>query len=141
MSSVATYFSTKDDEVSDDALKRRGLDPEDRGLERVVSLAGELYGFPRHLSIHVGGFVLSSEPLDTVAPVEPGRMIDRTVIPWDKDDMEALGFFKVDVLGLGMLTAIRKALAMVHERKHGNLDTFDPIDALARIPPGEGGRL
>ncbi len=77
----------------------------------MVHWAGELEGFPRHLSIHVGGFVLSSEPLTRVAPIEPARMEGRTVIPWDKDDLDDLGFFKIDVLGLGMLTAIRKALA------------------------------
>ena len=74
----------------------------------------ELSGFPRHLSIHVGGFVLSATPLSEVAPVEPGRMPGRTVVPWDKDDIETLKFFKIDVLGLGMLTAIRKALASIH---------------------------
>ena len=73
-------------------------------------MARAIQGFPRHLSIHVGGFVLSAEPLVNVAPVEPATMPKRTVIPWDKDDLDTLGFFKVDVLGLGMLTAIRKAL-------------------------------
>jgi error-prone DNA polymerase len=122
-------------DTSRDRLGRRGLDPDDARLRQVVELAGELQGLPRHLSIHVGGFVLSSEPLDRAAPVEPARMENRTVVPWDKDDIEALGFFKVDVLGLGMLTAIRKSLALVHERAHGSLDGFDPVAALARIPP------
>ncbi|HZO16557.1 MAG TPA: DNA polymerase III subunit alpha, partial [Polyangiaceae bacterium] len=131
LSSVAGFWS----EVRPEALERRGLDPRDRGMAQVIRLAGELEGFPRHLSIHVGGFVLSAEPLDGVAPVEPGRMEGRTVIPWDKDDIESLGFFKVDVLGLGMLTAIRKALDYVHRRIHQNGQGFDPIDALARIPP------
>ena len=95
------------------ALVARGLDPADRRLVQVIELAHQLEGFPRHLSIHVGGFVLSAEPLCRIAPVEPARMEGRTVIPWDKDDLDALGFFKVDVLGLGMLTAIRKGLAAV----------------------------
>ena len=126
---------TSEEGVSPRALRKRGLDPSDHGLMQTVELAAELHGFPRHLSIHVGGFVLSSEPLYTVAPVEPARMDDRTVIPWDKDDLEDLGFFKVDVLGLGMLTAIRKSLELIHMREHGSLDDFDPIDALAKIPP------
>jgi len=121
-------------------LAEVGLDEASHELQQVVKLATELHGFPRHLSIHVGGFVLSARPLEEVAPVEPGRMPGRTVIPWDKDDIDALGFFKVDVLGLGMLTAIRKALAMAFEdgllRRHGN-ETFDPIDVLARIPAEE----
>ncbi len=111
-----------------------GLDPGDRRLQLVLELADEIQGFPRHLSIHVGGFVLSAEPLDRIAPIEPARMENRTVIPWDKDDLDDLGFFKVDVLGLGMLTAIRKALAMIHKQKEGNLDSFDPIEAMAKVP-------
>ncbi|HVW28925.1 MAG TPA: OB-fold nucleic acid binding domain-containing protein, partial [Polyangiaceae bacterium] len=110
-------------------------------LRKVIELARELDGFPRHLSIHVGGFVLSARPLAEVAPVEPARMEDRTVIPWDKDDIEALGFFKVDVLGLGMLTAIRKCLAMIHadgalreEPGEPPSPDFDPIEVLRRIP-------
>ena len=118
-------------------LAEVGLDQASRELQQVVELASLLHGFPRHLSIHVGGFVLSARHLEEVAPVEPGRMPGRTVIPWDKDDIDALGFFKVDVLGLGMLTAIRKALALAFEdgllRRHPD-EPFDPIDVLARIP-------
>jgi error-prone DNA polymerase len=118
-----------------------GLDPEDDRLRQVVRWAGELEGFPRHLSIHVGGFVLSSEPLSRVAPIEPARMPGRTVIPWDKDDLDDLGFFKIDVLALGMLTALRKALSLLHDAQAaqaGGGDAaarFDSIEALARIPP------
>ena len=112
-----------------------GLDPADRRLQLVLELADEIQGFPRHLSIHVGGFVLSAEPLDRIAPIEPARMENRTVIPFDKDDLDDLGFFKVDVLGLGMLTAIRKTMALLHQQQHGNLDTFDPIESMAAIPP------
>jgi error-prone DNA polymerase len=123
-------------------LAEVGLDQASRELQQVVALASALHGFPRHLSIHVGGFVLSARPLDEVAPVEPGRMPGRTVIPWDKDDIDALGFFKVDVLGLGMLTAIRKALALAFEdgllRRHAD-EPFDPIDVLARIPAEDPG--
>src|SRR3954465_1592356 len=87
------------------------------------------------MSTHVGGFVLSAEPLDHVSPVEPAKMEGRTVVPWDKDDIDALGFFKVDVLGLGMLTALRKALQLIHETSGKSVGTFDPIQALAAIPP------
>jgi error-prone DNA polymerase len=123
--------------LSAERVREAGLDPEDERLQMVFHYAGELDGFPRHLSIHVGGFVLSSEPLHMVAPIEPARMEGRTVIPWDKDDLDDLGFFKIDVLGLGMLTAIRKALAAIHARGVAPIadgGVFDPIEALARIP-------
>jgi error-prone DNA polymerase len=132
-----TLIHWNSDEASETRLAEVGFDPEDARLRQVVALARELEGFPRHLSIHVGGFVLSAEPLVNVAPVEPARRRDRTVVPWDKDDIDALGFFKIDVLGLGMLTAIRKALALVHEdgalRVHEH-ETFDPLDVVARVP-------
>lgn len=117
-------------------LKEIGLDINDERLQQIFELAKELQGFPRHLSIHVGGFVLSADPLEWVAPVEPARMPGRTVIPFDKDDIDALGFFKVDVLALGMLTAIRKALELLHcDGHHGHAnEPFDPIEALAQIP-------
>ena len=113
-----------------------GLDASDERLLQVLRLARELQRFPRHLSIHVGGFVLSTEPLETVCPIEPGRMPGRTVVPWDKDDIDTLGFFKVDVLGLGMLTAIRKTLELLHhDGLHVALpNAFCPLESLARIP-------
>jgi error-prone DNA polymerase len=118
-------------------LRDAGFDPEAERVQKVVELARELEGFPRHLSIHVGGFVLSAEPLVNVAPVEPARMPDRTVVPWDKDDLDALGFFKIDVLGLGMLTAIRKTLALIHADgglHEGDGEAFDPLDVVVRVP-------
>jgi len=121
-------------------LAEVGLDQASHELRQVVQLAREIQGFPRHLSIHVGGFVLSARHLNEVAPIEPARMPGRTVIPWDKDDIDALGFFKVDVLGLGMLTAIRKALALSFEDgqlRRSEDEVFDPIEVLARIPPEE----
>ncbi|MBI4705984.1 MAG: error-prone DNA polymerase [Deltaproteobacteria bacterium] len=129
---VGHWGDTSD--LSDARLARRGLDPGDRRLRQVIALGRELCGMPRHLSVHVGGFVLSAEPLWRVAPVKPARMPGRTVIPWDKDDLDALGFFKVDVLGLGILTAIRKALGLVQARGAAPGATYDPIEALARIP-------
>ena len=110
------------------------LDPDDPRVALAIEIAKGLQGLPRHLATHVGGFVLSAKPLHAIAPVEPAKMPGRTVLPWDKDDIEALGFFKVDVLGLGMLTAIRKTLALVHEETSPS-QAFDPIEALARIPP------
>lgn len=83
----------------------------------LLELAGTLIGFPRHLSQHVGGFVISERPLAELVPVENAAMPDRTVIQWEKDDLEALGLLKVDVLSLGMLTAIRKALELVGGRR------------------------
>ncbi|HEY3237098.1 MAG TPA: DNA polymerase III subunit alpha, partial [Polyangiaceae bacterium] len=120
-------------------LSEMGFDAESDRLRKVVTLAHALRGFPRHLSIHVGGFVLSATPLYQVAPVEPARMQDRTVVPWDKDDLEELGFFKVDVLGLGMLTAIRKCLVMMHEtsERHelsGQNTQPNPLELITRIP-------
>lgn len=134
----------KDPEATQERLKESGFDLDDPRLKQVVALSEMLTGFPRHLSIHVGGFVLSSRPLYEVAPIEPARMADRTVIPWDKDDIDALGFFKVDVLALGMLTAIRKTLQLIQQsggfalpeqskNSEGN-DAFDPLDLITRIP-------
>jgi error-prone DNA polymerase len=125
-------------------LRALGLDANDPRLRQILRLAKELQGFPRHLSIHVGGFVLSAEPIESVCPVEPGRMPGRTVVPWDKDDIDRLGFFKVDVLGLGMLTAIRKSLELLHEdghmsgRRAPTSASFCPIECLAMIPPEDG---
>ena len=102
--------------VLPERLAEAGLDPASPQLERFVRLAGELVGFPRHLSQHVGGFVISRGPLAELVPVENAAMPERTVIQWDKDDLEALGLLKVDVLALGMLSAIRRALEFVGRR-------------------------
>lgn len=137
LSGTITHWDTA--EVSRQRLFEMGFDQRDARMQQILDLARQMSGFPRHLSIHVGGFVLSAAPLHEVAPVEPARMPDRTVVPWDKDDLEALGFFKIDVLGLGMLTAIRKALASIHAESDEHLrltegESFDPIDVLARVP-------
>jgi len=95
------------DEVSSQRLREMGFDERDGRIRQILELAHELDGFPRHLSIHVGGFVLSAAPLYEGAPIEPARMANRTVVPWDKDDIETLKFFKIDVLGLGMLQAVK----------------------------------
>jgi error-prone DNA polymerase len=95
-------------------LAALGYDPSDTTIKLFVQLVRELLGFPRHRSQHVGGFVITRGPLCELVPIENAAMPDRTVIEWDKDDIDALGMLKVDVLGLGMLTAIRKALESVH---------------------------
>jgi error-prone DNA polymerase len=94
-------------------LKEKGLDGDDPLLMRVLELAEEIHGFPRHLSQHVGGFVLTRGPLSETVPIGNAAMPDRTVIEWDKDDIDALGILKVDVLGLGMLTCIRKCFDLM----------------------------
>ena len=120
------------DALQPERVRQCGFDPGDPRVGQVLGMAYAIQGFPRHLSIHVGGFVLSAEDLVNVAPVEPATMPNRTVIPWDKDDLDTLGFFKVDVLGLGMLTAIRKALDLAMPAEQFNAQTA--IDRLARIP-------
>ena len=109
-------------------LRAAGLDPESRVAEQFLYFVGEVLGFPRHLSQHVGGFVISRGPLAQLVPVENAAMADRTVIQWDKDDLEALGLLKVDVLALGMLTAIRKAFNAINDYKGTEL-TIQKIPA------------
>ncbi|MBM3510030.1 MAG: error-prone DNA polymerase [Alphaproteobacteria bacterium] len=109
-------------------VRELGLDPEDARLWLALRLAKELTGFPRHLSQHPGGFVMSRGPLCEVVPIANAAMPDRTTIEWDKDDIDALGILKVDVLGLGMLTCIRKAFYLI-ERHHGRALTLANVPA------------
>ncbi|MSR15100.1 MAG: error-prone DNA polymerase [Gammaproteobacteria bacterium] len=94
-------------------LREAGFDPTNPVIERLCALVAEIIGFPRHLSQHVGGFVISDAPLDELVPIENAAMPERTVIQWDKDDLEALGLLKVDCLSLGMLSAIQRACVLV----------------------------
>ena len=94
-------------------VREAGLDPADRTLRLAVRLAREIIGFPRHLSQHVGGFVITRGPLCEVVPIENAAMPERTVVEWDKDDLDALGILKIDVLGLGMLSCISKGFALL----------------------------
>ncbi|MGA8382602.1 MAG: error-prone DNA polymerase, partial [Stellaceae bacterium] len=103
------------DPIGDERVREAGLDPADRNLRRALDLAAELVGFPRHLSQHVGGFVITRGPLSELAPIENAAMADRTVIEWDKDDLDQLGILKIDILALGMLTCIRKAFALIEQ--------------------------
>jgi error-prone DNA polymerase len=101
--------------IDPDRIRASGFDPDDPVIARLIALAAEILGFPRHLSQHVGGFVIARSRLDELVPIENAAMPDRTVIEWDKDDLDALGLLKVDVLGLGMLSAIRRAFQLVNE--------------------------
>jgi len=99
-----------EESVLHERVREAGLDPQGLRVRQLLALARELAGFPRHLSQHVGGFVISRGPVSELVPVENAAMPARTVIQWDKDDLESLGLLKVDVLALGMLSAIRRAL-------------------------------
>jgi error-prone DNA polymerase len=109
-------------------LARAGLDAASRRVQQIGALAREIVGFPRHLSQHVGGFVITRSRLDEVMPIGNGAMADRTFVEWDKDDLDALGILKIDVLGLGMLSCLRKALDLV-ERRYGERLTLATIPA------------
>ncbi|MPZ12267.1 MAG: DNA polymerase III subunit alpha [Kiloniellaceae bacterium] len=114
--------------VAEKSVRELGLDPEDRRLGQVLALTRMLVGFPRHLSQHVGGFVMTQSPLSEVVPIENAAMEKRTVIEWDKDDLDALGILKVDVLALGMLTCLRKGFELL--RWHYGRDL-----TIASVPP------
>ncbi|MDP9090827.1 MAG: error-prone DNA polymerase [Pseudomonadota bacterium] len=101
--------------IDPERIRASGFDPEDPVISRLIALSAEILGFPRHLSQHVGGFVIARGRLDELVPIENATMPDRTVIQWDKDDLDALGLLKVDVLALGMLTAIRRSFNLVNE--------------------------
>lgn len=105
------------DGLAPQRIREAGLDPDSLKVRQLVKLTGQLMGFPRHLSQHTGGFVLTRGPLSRLVPIENATMADRTVIEWDKDDLDAMGLLKVDVLALGMLTAIRKSLDFISQRK------------------------
>jgi len=120
------FFSS--DGVQAERLREIGLDPDDRRLRQTLQLIHEIQGFPRHLSQHVGGFIITEGRLDELVPVENATMEDRTVICWDKDDIDSLGILKVDVLALGMLTCVRKAFDLIAQ--HHQID-YD----LASLPP------
>ncbi len=106
-----------------DYIRDAGLDPDDQRLSLALELSETLIGFPRHLSQHVGGFILTAERLDELIPIQNAAMEDRTVVEWDKDDLDALGIYKIDILALGMLTALRKSFDLIekHYGKHPSL--------------------
>ncbi|HEY8206352.1 MAG TPA: error-prone DNA polymerase [Myxococcaceae bacterium] len=114
--------------ISPQLLEEAGLSPSDPRVQQTQSLASELEGFPRHLSIHVGGFVITAGQLSELVPLENAAMKDRTVVQWEKDDLASLNILKVDLLALGMLTLISKAFALI-ERHHGVALTMATIPA------------
>ena len=112
----------------EDGMRDAGIDPSDTRITLATKLIGEIIGFPRHLSQHVGGFVITQGRLDELCPIENAAMDNRTIIEWDKDDIDALGLLKVDVLALGMLTCIRKAFDLLADYRNLTL-------TLANVPP------
>jgi error-prone DNA polymerase len=116
--------------VTDEQARRAGLDPSDPRLNQTLKLAEELHGFPRHLSQHVGGFVISETHLDEIVPIENAAMENRKVIEWDKDDLDVLDILKVDVLALGMLSCLRRSFDLL--RKHYGIS-----HTLSSIPEDE----
>lgn len=124
---TGTVWGSYGGEIEDARVRESGVDPDAPRVRETLTLASELMGFPRHLSQHVGGFVLTETPLDHVVPIQNAAMADRTVIEWDKNDIDALGILKVDILALGMLTALRGCFDMA--RQHYGL-----IHTLATLP-------
>ena len=102
------------DRTQAQALRERGFDPDSKTIRQLIGLVGELRGFPRHLSQHVGGFVISERPLHHLVPIENAAMPERTIIQWDKDDLESMKLLKVDCLALGMLTCLRKCIDLLY---------------------------
>jgi error-prone DNA polymerase len=127
---ASTQWGSWGTDIKDEHIRQAGLDPANPSIRRALDLARRLLGFPRHLSQHVGGFVLTRGRLDETVPIGNAAMADRTFIEWDKDDIDELRLMKIDVLALGMLTCIRKAFDLI--RGHGGPD----LD-LAAIPPGD----
>jgi error-prone DNA polymerase len=124
-----TVWGSWGDSVPDDHIRQAGLDPTNPEIRRAVTLAEQLLGFPRHLSQHVGGYVLTKRRLDETVPIGNAAMKDRTFIEWDKDDIDAIGLMKVDVLALGMLTALKRSFDMLPPLPGGRR-----ISDIAHIP-------
>ena len=112
-------------------IREAGLDPETPVLAVTLDMAAELIGFPRHLSQHVGGFIITNERLDKMVPIGNAAMAERTFVEWDKDDLDALGMLKIDVLALGMLSAIRRSFDLIaaHHGKNFELATVPAEDS------------
>ena len=125
-----TAWGQETEPIGETRVRSAGLDPADPTLKLALSMAKELIGFPRHLTQHSGGFVITRDRLDEVAPVMNTAMKERTMVEWDKDDLDALGLLKVDVLALGMLTALSKGFTLLDKHYRERL-------TLANIPPEE----
>jgi len=127
----ASVWEFNEEWIEGRRIEEQGLNPKDPQLKKVLQLTAELMGFPRQLGQHTGGFVITEGKLTDLCPVMNARMEDRTCIEWNKDDIDALGFLKIDVLALGMLTCIRKAfdLAALHYGLELTLANIPPDDA------------
>lgn len=128
---ASTVWGSWGKDIPEDQIKEAGLDISDPLLKMTVALTQQLLGFPRHLSQHVGGFVLTEDPLEELVPIGNAAMEERTFIEWDKDDIDELNILKVDVLALGMLTCIAKCFAEIkkHYGQHYTLATIEQEDA------------
>jgi DNA polymerase III alpha subunit len=126
-----TALRTSAGDRADNVLARAGLDPADRRVRALASVVDGLHQVPRHRSIHSGGFVLTEQPLATVVPIEPASMPGRTVIQWEKDDLDPVGLVKIDLLGLGMLTVLQDCMKYVRETRGIAIDLarLDMTDA------------
>jgi error-prone DNA polymerase len=122
---IARLLGHYADGFDESTLREAGLDPHSGAFLQLLKLCSEIKDFPRHLSIHPGGFLLGHEPVDSIVPIEPATMEGRTVIQWDKYDVESLGLFKVDLLGLGALTAIRHSLMLLDKHKDIHIGMAD----------------
>jgi error-prone DNA polymerase len=116
------FRARPDNHETQSLLERANLDPTDPRVQKLADIVEQLDAAPRHRGIHVGGFVLTEEPLRTVVPIEPASMEDRTVIQWEKDDLDPVGLVKIDLLGLGMLTVLQDCLAYIRRTRGVNLD-------------------
>ncbi|MBL4646735.1 MAG: error-prone DNA polymerase, partial [Rhizobiales bacterium] len=123
-----TKWGSGSKQVSEKDARRAGFDPRDKHLMQMMDLATQIIGFPRHLSQHVGGFVITRDRLSSLIPIENAAMDDRTIVEWDKDDLESLGMLKIDVLALGMLSCIRKAFGLL-ESHYGVRQTMASLPA------------
>ena len=130
-----TVWGHHGDGLEDYQVRQGDCDPANAAVERAVHYARGLCGFPRHLSQHVGGFVLTEDCLDTMVPIGPAAMEGRSFIEWDKDDLDSLRIMKVDVLALGMLTCVRKAFDLIHAHDSGR----NPRLTLATVPKEDAG--
>ncbi|MEE2996516.1 MAG: error-prone DNA polymerase [Pseudomonadota bacterium] len=125
---VAAARSWRAEDIKSQHIHEAGLNPDDKRLSLAIHLASELTGFPRHLSQHVGGFVITRGPLSDLVPIANAAMEGRTTIEWDKDDLDTLGILKVDILGLGILSCIRKSFNLLEQHYDRKID-------LATVPP------
>ncbi len=133
---AGTVWGSWGDGIAEDHIRQVGLDPDNPGIHRATTLAAELLTFPRHLSQHVGGFVLTKRRLDETVPIGNAAMKDRTFIQWDKDDIDALELMKVDILALGMLACLKRGfdLLNLHHGETLQREYGGPFSDIAHIP-------